>query len=275
MEAGLGDAVFRRCEPELTKTPYMLIRMSFGTVRLRQRLNTLTLGDLVEVAADWAEALELCRIYFGPSGLDGAEPLPADAPPFDRSRLNGELILTVMVNAVFALAARRPITAGDIDIWRHDAARAGVETQLAPWLDFAAKVLVDRSINGAVVMRSAGIDWTWGLVATLQVANDPNVSPTELMTVHAHWIRAFQQMQSGLFVLADVEALVSRAWLDIAEQGFRLRNPSVTVPALKAACAATLAPWPKIGGILLAAADAVSASVPLEMIDAFRRLQSV
>jgi len=275
VEAGLGDAVFRRCESELTTTPYMPFRMAFGTVRIRQRLNTLALDDLVEVAADWAEGLELGRTYHRLGGLDGAEPLPADTPEFDRSQLNSELILTVMVNAVFALAARRPIVAEDIHTWRQGAARAGVETQLAPWLDFTAKVLVDRSINGARVMRSAGMNWAWGLVATLQVAIDPMVSPTELMTVHGYWINTFQQVRALLFVLADVEALVSRTWLHIAEQAFRLRKPTVTVPALKAACSSALAPWPKIGGILLAAADAMPTSVPPEMIATFRRLQSL
>jgi hypothetical protein len=66
-----------------------------------------------------------------------------------------------------------------------------------------------------------------------------------------------------------------RAWLKIAAQGFRLRNPAVTVPALRAACANVLTPWPKIGTILLAAADAMPASVPAEMIASFRKLQSL
>lgn len=116
------------------------------------------------------------------------------------------------------------------------------------------------------------MDWTAGLVATLQVATDPTVSPTDLMTVHGYWINSFEQARSGIFVAADVEVLVSRAWLAMAGQAFRLRNPIVTVPPLKAACASSAGPWPKIGGILIAAANAMPASVPAEMIAAFRRL---
>jgi len=272
VEAHLGDAVFQRCEPDLKDSPYALLRMSFGTVRIRQRLNTLSVADLVDVAAEWAEALELCKIYYGPGGLGGADLLPDDVPHIDRSQFSDELILAVMVNAVFALAGRRAISAEKIEAWRVGAARAGVEALIAPWLDFTGKVLVDQSINGALVMRSAGINWTWGMVATLQVATNPTVSPADLMTAHGYWIKTFLQARAGLFVLADVEALVVRAWLQIAEQGFRLRNPAVTVPALRAACASVLAAWPKVGTILLAAADATPASVPAEMIASFRQL---
>jgi len=232
----------------------------------------LALDDLVDVAADWAEALELARTHVGPGGLKAVDELPADAPRVDRSKLNVDLIRTALINAVFALAARRPLTAADIKAWRQGATRSGVSTQVEPWLDFTSKILVDRSISGAIAMRSAGLDWTLGLVATLQVATDPTVSPTDLMTAHGYWINTFEQARSGIFVVADVEALVSRAWLNMAGQAFRLRNPIVTVPPLKAACASTARPWPKIGGILLAAADAMAASVPAEMIAAFRRL---
>lgn len=270
--ADLGDAVFRQCEAKLSTTPYVPFRVWFGVVRIRQRLRSLAFDDLVDVAADWAEALELARIHFGAGGRDAVDQLPADAPPVDRSQLNVDLIRTALVNAVFALAARRPLTATDIEAWRDGATRSGVSMQIEPWLDFTSKVLVDRSINGAIAMRSAGTDWTVGLVATIQVATDPAVSPTDLMTVHAYWINTFEQARSGIFVATDVEALVSRAWLRMADQAFRLRNPAVTVPPLKSACTSTSMPWPKIGSILLAAVDAIPASVPAEMVAAFRRL---
>lgn len=274
VEADLGSAVFRRCEAELSTTPYALFRVSFGVVRIRQRLRSLALDDLVDVAAEWAEGLELARTHFGRGGLNAVDQLPADTPLFDRAQLNGELIGTVLVNAIFALAARRPMSPRDIAAWREGAARAGVAAQVTPWLDFTEKVLVHRSINGAIAMRS-GLDWTFGLVATLQVATDPTVTPTDLMTVHGYWVGAFEKARSGIFVVEDIEALVSRTWLHMADQAFRLRNPRVTVPPLKAACASTARPWPKIGGILIAAADAVPASVPREMVAAFRRLLSL
>ena len=155
VEADLGDAAFRRCEAELTTTPYVVFRVSFGVVRIRQRLRTLALDDLVDVAADWAEALELARTHLGPRELDAVDQLPAGTPPVDRSLLNIELIRTVLINAVFALAARRPLTATDIEAWRHGATRSGVATQLKPWLDFTSKVLVDRHVNRGRQISSA------------------------------------------------------------------------------------------------------------------------
>jgi hypothetical protein len=77
---------------------------------------------------------------------------------------------------------------------------------------------------------------------------------------------------SALLVLSDIEALVVRGWQRISEQGFRLRNPAITVPMLRAACASEESGWIKIGGILLAACDVVPGAVPPSMAEYFRKL---
>lgn len=270
--ANLGDALFRDREDSLKATPYALLRMSFGLVRIRHRLRDPAIADLPQVAVDWAEALELCRIYYKEGGLGAADPLPPDTPALDPRSVAAELILTVLINAVFALTARDSLSASVIAAWRASAAGAGVLSMLGDWLDFLEKVLVTRTVDGGLVMRSPSVNWTWGIVGTIQVASAPSPDPADLITVHSYWVQALLPAKAGLFVLTDIESLVARGWLGVADQAFRLRNPSVTVPALRAACASSSTGWPKIGTILLAACDVIAAPIPAEMIGAFKRL---
>jgi hypothetical protein len=230
------------------------------------------LGDFVEVVADWAEALEICRLYYGQGKLTGADKIPDDALAIERTTLNGEMMQTMMVCAVFALVAQRPISAADLQTWRTAAQAAGVSLGLGAWIDFVEQALVAKTVNAQIAMRTSGLAWTWQVVATLQVSEDPEVSLTDLMTVHGFWVAALFPARSAIHVLRDVEALVVQAWRRAAEQTFRLRNPRITAPALVQACDSPSAGWPKIGEVLLAAANAMPASVPQDMIAAFRRL---
>lgn len=272
IEAGLGDATFRAHEDALAASPYGLLRMSFDLVRIRQRLLYRSLTDFVEVVADWAEALEICRLYYGQGALSAADLIPEGAPPIDRSQLNAESMQIMMVSAIFALIAQRPATKKDLEVWRAAARSAGVASALEPWVDFVEQALVARTVNAQIAMRTAGLPWTLQVVATLAVSEDPAVSMADLMTVHGFWVAALYPAKSALHVLRDVETLVVEAWRRVAQQTFRLRNPRVTGPALIQACDSPSTGWKKIGEVLLAAADAIPATVPQDMLNAFRRL---
>ncbi len=91
--------------------------------------------------------------------------------------------------------------------------------------------------------------------------------------MHYYWASLLPTTKSALFVLADVERLVTSAWRRLAEQAFLLRSPAVTAPALLRACDSVSTGWRKIGEVLSAACDAVPAAVPTEFRQRFRELQ--
>jgi hypothetical protein len=108
--------------------------------------------------------------------------------------------------------------------------------------------------------------------ASVRVAIDKAVGPVELFTVHDYWTNVLRQAAPAMLVLPDVEFLVTSAWRRLAEEGFRLRAPGATAPALLQACDSISRDWKKIGEVLVAACEAVPAMVPEEIR---RRLQSL
>ena len=103
-------------------------------------------------------------------------------------------------------------------------------------------------------------------------ATDEEASPAGLLTTHDYWTNVIPKSDSQTFALADIELIVTRGWLRIADRPLLLRAPAATVPALRHVCSGPSTGWRKIGEILLAASDAVPANVPAEMRERFRTL---
>jgi hypothetical protein len=78
---------------------------------------------------------------------------------------------------------------------------------------------------------------------------------------------------AGLLVLADIEHLVTNAWLRLSENSFLLWAPAVSVLVLREACGSASMGWRKIGAVLTAACDVVPASVPVELRERFQKLR--
>src|SRR5690348_10338266 len=97
----------------------------------------------------------------------------------------------------------------------------------------------------------------------------------ELLTVHQYWTSVLPNAGTRLYVLDDIECLVTDEWRRLAEQGFLLRAPAVTAPALLQACASPSGGWRKISEVLCAVSDAAPAAVPNEFRERFTRCASV
>jgi hypothetical protein len=271
--AEIGDEQFRAHEAGIKASRYGLIRFTFDRVRLQHRLRSLALDDFLEVIGDWTDSFGLCRRYYMENGLGPADPLPADAASPDRQALDTELVLSGMLNAVFALAARSAVTKEVLDQWTVSAARAGLSAIVTPWLVFLAGLFVDGTINAEAAVRDTSRAWSWQAVASIKVAIDETTRPAELLMIHNYWTNVLPQAAAGLFVLADIERLVTSVWRRQSENGFLLRMPMATVPALLRACESASTGWRKIGEVLVAACDVVPASIPEGFRERFRSLR--
>jgi len=269
----IGDEQFRAHETGLKASRYGLIRFTFDRLRLQRRVRSLVLDDFVEVVGDWTESFDLCRRYYKQNGLGPADPLPADAASSDRQSVDTELVLSGMLNAVFALAARGVVTKEVLDHWTASATRSGLSAIVTPWLAFVAGLFVYNTIDAEAAARETSQAWPWQAVASIRVAIDGATRPAELLTMHNYWTNVLPQAAAGLFVLADIERLVTSAWRRMSENRFLLRAPMTTVPALLRACESTSTGWRKIGEVLGAACDVVPANVPEGFRERFRRLR--
>jgi len=236
--AKLGDDLFRTHEARLKASQYGLIRFTFDKLRVQRRLGNMTIADFVEVVGDWVESSALCRLYYKENGLGAADPLPADVAPLDRQQLNSEQVLSGMLNAVFVLAARDAVTEEVLAMWADSAARARLSAILTPWLQFVGDLFIGNSIDAEKAVRDQSLAWSWQAVASVRVAIDSTTRPAELLTIHGYWANVLPKTGIGLFVLAEIEHLITSAWRRLAEeQRFLLRAPAQTVPPLQQACA--------------------------------------
>ena len=270
--AQLGDEQFRAHEAELKASRYGLIRFTFDRLRLQRRLRSMTLNDFVEVVRDYAESFGLCQLYYKGNSLRPADPLPTDVGAVDRQQFNAEFVLTGMLNAIFILAARGAITTKVLEQWAASAERVGLSAILTPWLKVVEALFISNTINAETIVRDQSLTWPWQAVASVRVAIDGATRPAELLTIHAYWANVLPKVTTGLFVLAEIEHLVTSAWQRLSEQSFLLRAPALTVPALQRACSSASTGWRKIGEGLTADCDVVRATVPGEFGARFRGL---
>lgn len=267
-----GDRLFLEYEARLSASRYGLVRFSFDRLRIRRCLRNLVFHDFVEVVGHYAEAFALCRRYYYEGGLQVSEALPTDATANSGPNVDIELVLVGMLNAVFALAARGSITRELIDRWRAGVAPAGPSPVLESWLDFVEALFVDQTLEARAEMRDASRPWPFQGAASIRYSIDDGPSPAGLLTAHDYWTNVIPRSDCQTFVLSDIELLVTRAWLRIADRPFLLRTPAATIPALRNACSSPTTGWRKIGEVLTAACDVVPAAVPPDMRDKFRDL---
>jgi hypothetical protein len=260
---GAGAHVLRSHEAELAKSHYGMVRMSIAVVRIRHHLKHLSLDDLVELAIGLAEALEIWRRHYHKGGLDGAEPLPADAVAPTSKELQVDVIIMVMVSGVLVMAARGVAMAPSMMKWRESAGRLGLLSLLGAWLDFAEALFVTRGVSAQTVNQSTALGWSGHLLAAVANAIDDSSSPEELLRAHLVWVNnLFPSNDKPFLPLRDIERLVISGWLRLCERPFLLRMPSRTLPELRKACTSSAVGWRKIGEILEAAADATPGTVP-------------
>ena len=266
-----GDRLFLEREARLISSRYGLVRFRFDRLRMRHRLRNLAFRDFVDVVRHYEETFALCRRYYHEGGLQPSEPLPTDATVAGVDGSDTEFVFVGMLNAVFALAARGAITRDVIDGWR---ARAALPDPVKSWLDFVDALFVSQTLDAGTEMQDVSRPWPLWVVASIRYVIDDNVSPARLLMTHDYWARAIPQSDCQTFALSDIELLVTREWVSMCDRPFLLCIPATTVPALRLACSGASRGWRKIGEVLMAACNAVSGSIPVDMRDRIKRLAS-
>ena len=145
--AKLGDEQFRAHQNQLKTSRYGIIRFAVDRLRLHRRLSDLAFEDFVEVVGDYTDSFALCRQYYKEGGLGPADPLPSAATTPDRAQSDSEVVLSMMLSAVIALAARAAVTKKELDRWERGAANAGLSDIVAPWLAFVTSLFIDNTAS--------------------------------------------------------------------------------------------------------------------------------
>jgi len=117
-----------------------------------------------------------------------------------------------MLNTIFVLAARGTITEQVLEQCTDSAKRVGLASRLTPWLNFVDAFFIRNTIDAEKAVRDQSLAWSWQTMASVRIAIDSATRPAELLTIHDYWTDVLPKAVSGLFVLADIEHLVTSAW---------------------------------------------------------------
>src|ERR1700760_3290431 len=93
-------------------------------------------------------------------------------------------MLSVMLNVVFALAARGTLTKKLVEPWTASAAKVGMSPIVECWLIFASGLFVDNVIVREVAVRDRSRAWPYH---HRRVATGDATRPAELVTIHGYW----------------------------------------------------------------------------------------
>ena len=274
LSADLGSRFFREHEERLVGSPFGVVRVNFGFTRFKRRLKDLSLNDLVEVAVMLAEATETCRHYYGEGEFGWGAPLPVNATIPATRQLSADLVLSVLLSGLFALAARGAVTGELIERWRGAGSQLGLAPAVTDWFDLVNSLFVTNAIDAQVKMYEKSLRWEGQVIATLRVATDDASRPSELLTAHVCWANTLGNLGLSFCPIDDIERLVTSGWLRLSTRPFLLRTPALSVPELKRACASGAHGWRKVGEILSAGLQAVPAAVPESVRETVRRLVS-
>src|SRR5260370_29664745 len=100
------------------------------------------------------------------------------------------------------------------------------------------------------------------MLALSRVAVALTATPAEVLSVHGLLAVSLSKIKPAIFVVSDIEHLVTSTWLRLSRRRFLLRAPSRTVLELQPACGSNAKRWKNISEVLSAAEDATPASLP-------------
>ncbi len=136
----------------------------------------------------------------------------------------------------------------------------------------ARGLFVTGTVDGARVVRDQSLGWSAHMLALIRVAVDHTATPAEVLSVHGLLAVSLSKIKPAIFVVSDIEHLVTSTWLRLSSRRFLLRAPSRTVLELQRACGSNAKGWKKISEVLSAAEDATPARLPDVYREAIRKL---
>src|SRR5271157_5027325 len=104
--------------------------------------------------------------------------------------------------------------------WSASAARAGLATVIAPWLTFVGHLFVRSAMDAETAVRDPSLSWPWRTTASIRVAIDKATQPAELLTIHNYWTNELARVAPVMYVLPEIEQLVTSGWQRLSTQSF-------------------------------------------------------
>lgn len=140
------------------------------------------------------------------------------------------------------------------------------------WFDNIARILDGSVIDAASLTRRPGDDWAGSMLAAWHLMISEEASPDDVFIAHARWLSEVGVSpwlrETGAAFCQQVEV----AWARIILTPALLRQPRLSVPAIRTVCDEEKRDLAKAARILLAAFPAVSTRITSEMEDRIRKL---
>jgi len=258
-----GNSILRRFEAEATKLGTPEITFQLEHLHVLHSLRDPTLESLVEAGARFADSVEAFSTV-----------LPSKPSAVPKS----QIIITLLFAGVVTSCGRNSISSIPVARWRSDVTTAGLlDENLASWLDLLERCVGASQEELLEILTDLHQSFDVRATAALFLSCERDVDIESfffansilLNAVHAY---SFWRPATEPFI----EAIMSNGWMEVvAKQRFAIRASARSIPQITAACQDTSASGlKKAAQIFLAAQNAVSYSLPAELVAKLRSLSN-
>jgi tetratricopeptide (TPR) repeat protein/energy-coupling factor transporter ATP-binding protein EcfA2 len=267
----LGNEVFECVQRRFNASHYPAIGYMMAILSIKHAFLQLSFDDLPRQHAAFFTAYNASRVYFEEVKR------PWDKVEIKESRTSMALLdpatggEDLFISVLFTLSSANKLSPEIFQAWR-ERVRDFSDYEIAiEWINMAEKILFGGARECIAIMMNNTETKGRRLIASIRIGiAAEEVSPNELFYAHIMLASFFLQSVWGESVFNTMAELFARLWQ--ARTNFRavLLMPRVTVPEIQAACSAGGSGKKKATSILLAAANAVSISVPQNILDLLR-----
>jgi hypothetical protein len=257
---GTGRDIFEKVYTRLINSPYPVVRMFIAELDIKYAFRNIDFEKLPSKYVMLNTGYYASQLHqkLGGNVLDKSE---SDYPVTEITYSGALLSFDLFSAALFILGTKNQLDISIFGRWRDDVKHFPIKDELIDWINIAES-MYSKSIFETLTVMKKNKDREKRILASLNVLFSENVKPDDLFYSQVTLMDVFNNGPWIKLVSDEMAALFAKQWLSIVQLPAILRTPRLTVPEIKKACESQATGAKKAAHIILAAASAVSVTLP-------------
>lgn len=262
----LEPVAFQQTRARLAESRSPMIRSLMAELEIRYAFRKLQFNDLPQLGHELEASLLISKSQRdeGRTALEEADTQLPHIGPIEKSR---SIVPTLLMHALIASRADNAVAPALIESWRENTLKLSGYSWITDWLNFAKRVFTVSTPETIAIMGGNHLSYEMPFLAATRLMSDPDSNVDRMFNAQV-WIVSWVA-QNKMFWNYDlgnhVSSIIARVWKERCALKAALRNPRLTVPEIQRECDSTTDGVVKAAKILLAAANAVTIQMNVEM----------
>lgn len=267
-----GTSIFSKISERLKHSDIPLVVVFHAGLDLKISISSLNTMDLPTKVITYLDAIiETKKSYQS----DYEKSAVLKESEVNNSEVESKSIFPVLY---FVFAIIFQADSGDLKLeillnnWRECVKGTLYETEVTEWAGHAESIFLLKISEAVGIMKNTSEDDDNRILTALRLGIDETTNPEDLFYSHVILTEYILSNQVGMNLSHPLASIFSKQWILRTQNPALLRTPKLTVPAIMDTCQGNLNSRGKAAQILLAVNDAVSTTLPPEILDRLRKL---